>query len=52
MIDKQGNKLFDLDPERYYLGDNFSFSEGLCAFTARNDIRGFLDKTGRTTLDY
>ena len=52
MIDKQGNKLFDLDPERFYLAEDFFFSEGLCAFTSRNDTRGFLDKTGRTTLDY
>lgn len=51
MIDKEGNKLFDLDPDKYYLSDNMFFSEGLCAFTGRDGKKGFMDKTGRTTLD-
>lgn len=50
MIDKEGNKLFDLDPDKYYLSDDMFFSEGLCAFGTRDGQKGFMDKTGRTTL--
>lgn len=52
MIDREGNKLFDLDPDIFYTGEDLFFSEGLCAFGSRTGQWGFLDKTGRTTLEF
>lgn len=51
-IDTTGQKLFDLDPERFYSYEEFPFSEGLCAIYDRESHYGFMDKTGRSTFDY
>ena len=50
-IDKSGNKLFDLDLERFYRNEDNCFSEGLCAIVDREGRWGFLDKTGRSTFN-
>lgn len=50
-IDKAGNKVFDLDLNRFYRDESYIFSEGLCAVCDREGHWGFLDKTGRSTFD-
>ena len=50
-IDKAGNKVFDLDLNRFYRDESYVFSEGLCAVCDREGHWGFLDKTGRSTYD-
>ena len=51
-IDKTGQKLFDLDPDRFFYYDDAAFSEGLCAIRDNNDHWSFYDKTGRSTDDF
>ena len=50
-IDKAGNKVFDLDLNRFYRDNSYVFSEGLCVVCDREGHWGFLDKTGRSTFD-
>ena len=50
-IDKAGNKVFDLDLNRFYRDNSYVFSEGLCAVCDREGHWGFLDKTGQVTFD-
>ena len=50
-IDKAGNKVFDLDLNRFYRDESYIFSEGLCSVCDREGHWGFLDKTGRSTFD-
>ena len=50
-IDKAGNKVFDLDLNRFYRDESYIFSEGLCAVCDRDNHWGFLDKKGQSTFD-
>ena len=51
-IDRTGQVLFDLDPDRFYYYEDVAFSEGLCAIRDKNDHWAIYDKTGRSTDDF
>ena len=51
-IDKEGRKLFELDGDDFYTGDDHYFSEGLVSVTARSGQKGYFDKQGNSTFDY
>ena len=53
IIDKTGKRLFQVNSDIIYTGDDIRFSEGLAAVYGKGKYdkkRGFMDKTGRITF--
>ena len=50
IIDKTGQRLFKVNNEEIYTGDDIRYSEGLAVVYGKGKYEGFMDKTGRITF--
>ena len=54
IIDKTGKRLFQVDSDKVYTGDDIIYSEGLAVVYGKGKYanqQGFMDKTGRITFE-